>query len=628
MSGFAGTVFDGAVPPQDVVARMLEKLRHRGPDDVGSVRSGKCLLGQTRLSVIDLETGHPPMWNEDGSVLLACDGEVYNFLELRADLQSRGHRFKTKSDNEVILHLYEEHGPRCVEHLDGVFAFAIWDANSERLMLARDRLGEKPLVYYQDERLFAFASELEALLSLDAVPRVLEPEAVHHYLSYLAVPFPLTIYHGVRKLPPAHVLLFEDGKSQLKRYWELTPAAENWDLEEAAGRVRAAVENAVRSRLVSDAPVGAFLSGGLDSSIVTGLMSRFCDEPIRTFSIGFGDRGYDELKYARIAAEQFGTRHTEFQLTPDAVGVLPVLARRYGEPFADPSAIPTYYLAKMTAGHVKVALTGDGGVESFGGYPRHMAARACGWMDRMGPGLGKLIKPLGSHLPKGKDRKSILTRARLLLGSMDLAPARRHAAWLAYSSEAEKRQLYSPSFLEAVNHPDSSAILDPAYEHCADLGNPSAAAMFADLLTYLPNDPLVKMDIAAMANGLAARAPMLDHNVVELAFRIPSRWKFHAGRGKYVLRHAFADLLPRRILGRAKMGFGVPIARWLREHLASFAEDSLLKSETILHDVFSAETIERLLREHASGNADRAYPIWTLLCFELWAREFNPKLPL
>ena len=627
MCGIAGILNWGEGPGADTLAGMVERLRHRGPDDAGNVTSGRCLLGHARLSVIDLETGRQPLSNEDGSLLLVCNGEIYNFRELRAGLEALGHRFKTRNDNEVILHLYEEHGTDGIDRLDGMFAFALWDEKNSRLVLARDRIGEKPLVYYKAKDFIAFASELDALVSLDVVPRVLEPEAVHHYLSYLAIPFPLTIYQGIRKLSPAHVLVVENGEAREERYWDLSPEPEDLRLDPAADEVRTAVEQAVESRLVSDVPLGAFLSGGIDSSIVVGLMSRFSSEQIRTFSIGFGDPDYDELEYARLVAKEFGTSHTEFQVTPDAVEILPMLVRRYGEPFADPSAIPTYYLARMTAEHVKVALTGDGADESFGGYPRHIAARACGQVDTFTPSLGKLIAALGSVLPKGRDRKSSLRRARLLLGAMNLSPAKRHAAWLAYVSESEKRHLYSRAFADAAAGVDSSDLFAPQYERCSSLGDPATAAMFADLSSYLPNDPLVKMDIATMANGLETRAPLLDHKVIELAFRIPSRHKLCGGRGKFILRYAFRDLLPRQIFTRPKMGFGVPIARWLREDLAPYAEETLLRSDTILRDVFTLSTIEEMLQQHKAGRTDRAYPIWTLLCFELWAREYNPQLP-
>ncbi len=627
MCGIAGILNTGPKPGKPDLDAMMARLGHRGPDETGSAIAGSCLLGHTRLSIIDLETGRQPLTDEDGNVLLVCNGEIYNFRELRDDLEARGHRFRTSSDNEVIVHLYEEHGPDCVEHLDGMFAFALWDEPAGRLLLARDRTGEKPLVYYHGSGFFAFASELNALLAIDAVPRLLDVEALHHYLSYLAVPFPRTIYEGVRKLPPAHRLVIENGAARLERYWRIAAEPEDCRLDDAADRVRAAVEEAVRSRLVADVPLGAFLSGGIDSSIIVGLMSKHEIEQVRTFSIGFGDPDYDELRYARIVAEHFGTSHTEFQVTPDAVAVLPLLARHYGEPFADPSAIPTYYLARETAAHVKVALTGDGADEAFGGYPRHIAARACGQVDRVTPSLAKLIGLLGSVLPKGKDRKSSLRRARLLLGAMHLSPAKRHAAWLAYASEADKQNLYTPAYAEATMDCDASDAFIDAYAACAALRDPAAAAMFADLAMYLPNDPLVKMDIATMASGLEARAPLLDHRVVEAAFRIPSRHKLYGGRGKFVLRYAFRDLLPDVIYSRGKMGFGVPIARWLREDLAPFAEQTLLRSETVLNRVFSTPSVEQLLTEHRSGKADRAYTIWTLLCFELWAREFDPQLP-
>ncbi len=342
MCGIAGVARFGDKPvTEGALAGMVERLRHRGPDDSGEVvsRSGSatCWLGHARLSIIDVATGRQPLANEDGSILLVCNGEIYNFRELRKDLESRGHRFKSNSDNEVILHLYEEHGAGCVKLLDGMFAFAVWDAEAGRLVLARDRLGEKPLVYYEGDGFFAFASELDSLLSLDAIPRVLDPEALHYYLSYLVVPFPLTIYRGIRKLAPAHVLVVEkrgEGMSETCpcRYWDLVPAPQEVTLDEAAEQVRSAVEEAVRSRLVADVPLGAFLSGGIDSSIIVGLMTKLCGERVSTFTIGFGDPAYDELEYARLAAERFGTLHTEFQVTPNAVDVLPLLAKRYGEP--------------------------------------------------------------------------------------------------------------------------------------------------------------------------------------------------------------------------------------------------------------------------------------------------------
>ncbi|MFO7898279.1 MAG: asparagine synthase (glutamine-hydrolyzing) [Planctomycetota bacterium] len=627
MCGIAGILKAGGDATAPAVADMTGRMRHRGPDDTGVEVAGRCALGHARLSVIDLETGHQPMSNEDGSVLLVCNGEIYNFPELRADLEARGHRFRTRSDNEVIIHLYEEAGPTCVERLDGMFAFALWDGPNERLLLARDRLGEKPLVYYRNDSLFAFASELDALMRLDAIPRQIDPVSLDRYLAFLAVPFPRTIYRDVYKLPPAHRLVLENDEVRIERYWDVEPTHEDWSLEDAAARVRAVVEHAVRSRLVSDVPLGAFLSGGIDSSIVVALMSRLCDEPVRTFSIGFGDPNYDELDYAGAVATRFGTAHTVFQVTADAIDVLPLLARRYGEPFADPSALPTYYLAKMTAEHVKVALTGDGADEAFGGYPRHLAARACGQADRVAPSIAKLVGRLGSHLPRGKDRKSRLTRARLLLGAMHLSPAERHAAWLSYSSEADRRGLYAPALTDALAEHSLPQPFAEHYARCAGLRDPATAAMLADLKVYLPNDPLVKTDIATMANGLEARAPLLDHKVVELAFRIPSEHKLRGGKGKHVLRQAFRDLLPDEILSRGKMGFGVPIARWFREDLGPFAEQTLLESDSALTRLFRTGKVGDMLHRHRAGRADHAYTLWALLCFELWAREYDPTGP-
>ncbi len=627
MCGIAGILNEQGPASQEAVERMVARMRHRGPDDSGAEVVGRCGLGHARLSVIDPETGHQPMASEDGAVRLVCNGEIYNFRELRKELEDRGHTFRTQSDNEVIVHLYEEQGPECVAALDGMFAFVLWDEPNQRLLLARDRLGEKPLVYHRGGSFFAFASELGGLTALDGVPRVIDPVALDLYMAFLAVPSPRTIYRDVYKLPPAHHLILEGDELRLERYWSVEPAPEDMTLDEAADAVRAAVERAVRSRLVSDVPIGAFLSGGIDSSIVVGLMSGMCDDPVRTFSIGFGDREYDELEHARTVAAEFGTDHTAFEVTPDAVEILPLLARHYGEPFADPSAVPTCYLARMTSEHVKVALTGDGADESFGGYPRHLAARACGRIDRTIPSIAWLLGRLGSFLPTGRDRKSRLTRARLLLGAMHLAPAERHAAWLSYSSEPDRRALYTSALTAALaDGPSPDEPMRELYARSRVPGDPATAAMFADLNAYLPNDPLVKGDIATMANGLEVRAPLLDHRVVELAFRIPSEHKLRGGRGKRVLRHAFRDLLPESVRSRRKMGFGVPIARWLREDLGTYVEETLLGSETVLPHLFHRERIRRLLDEHTAGKTDHAYTLWSLLCFELWAREYAPDV--
>ena len=620
---------------------MVARLRHRGPDDAGTYLRGDLPspsrsdgesprnvgLGMARLSIIDVQGGHQPMHNEDGSVWAVLNGEIYNFRELREELTGRGHTFHTRSDTEVLVHLYEEAGERLVERLRGMFAFALWDEPRERLLIARDRLGQKPLVYHDDGSRLVFASELQALLGAPRVPRTLCAEALDLYLTYQYVPAPLTIYEGIRKLPPGHRLVVGPHETRLECYWSPPTAPTNVaGAEAAAEELRDRLDAAVRMRLVSDVPLGAFLSGGIDSSIVVALMSRACDEPVKTFSIGFGDRQYDELRYARMAAERFGTDHREFVVDPDAVALLPKLVRHTGEPFADSSAIPTWYLAERTREHVTVALSGDGGDEAFGGYQRYVAMRLGARYDAMPRCLRRALGGIGRALVGGTSMAQPKTRRRRLrrfVEGLPLPLAERYVQWIAYFKGADRADLYTDAFAERLGDHDPTDYLAAEFDAVADADAPAATAL-VDAVTYLPNDILTKVDIASMASSLEVRSPFLDHEVMAFGLSLPTRLKLgRLGTGtKQVLRRAFADLLPPAIRGRGKMGFGVPIAAWLRAELRETAERTLLSPESLGRGIFREETVRRLVDDHVESRADNADRLWALLCFELWHREF------
>jgi asparagine synthase (glutamine-hydrolysing) len=569
---------------------MAPRLAHRGPDDQ---RFFEDVLGFRRLSIIDLTGGAQPM-KGCGDLRIVYNGEIYNYRELRAGLKAR-HEFRTQSDTEVILHLYEDQGAGCVRELDGMFAFAIWDPGKRLLFAARDRMGKKPFVYRHDGVRFQFASELAALEGPVAIDRA----ALEHYLAFAYIPAPMTIYQGVRKLPPGHTLTFDGSQVRVERYWEprLEPLA--GCEEEAAERLRSAMRRAVEKRLVADVPVGAFLSGGIDSTIVAGLMSGF--QTAKTFSISFREEKFNEIAYAREAAARFCTEHREFEVTTDAVEVLPLLVERFGEPFGDASAVPTYYVSRETSKHVKVALSGDGGDELFLGYRRYDAiARMASlkrWPAPMLAAGAVALKPWRTNY--GERVRRMFAMSRASLGEL-------YADLVSVFTPAMRRAL-------GMGAPVEDFVATP-FARAAD--EPAAAAGFADLQTYLPNDILLKVDIASMANGLEVRCPFLDREVVDLALRLPASLR----RGKSILRRAFRDLLPPSILGRGKMGFGVPLTEWLRGGLRPMLEDAMASLEK--RGLLDARGIRRLTADHLSCAQDHRDRLWLLLVLELWLRRF------
>jgi asparagine synthase (glutamine-hydrolysing) len=631
MCGIAGAVsFSGRPIEEGTVVAMCDAIRHRGPDEGGVLAVGprgiaggvSVGLGSRRLSIIDVAGGHQPIANEDETIWIVFNGEIYNFETLRRDLVARGHRFRTSSDTEVVVHLYEEKGEACFADLDGMFALALWDARRERLVLARDRFGKKPLLYAERGGELSFGSEFLALRAAGALAadiNDIDLEALDAYLTFMSIPAPLTIYRGVRKLPPASWLAVDRHGVQISRYWRLEYGPKHGvDEREAALQVRELFTDAVRKRLISEVPLGAFLSGGIDSSAVVAVMAGLSSRPVKTFSIGFGEADYDELPYARAVAARYGCEHYEFVVEPKAVDILPTLVRHYGEPYADSSAIPSFYLARLTREHVTVALNGDGGDEAFAGYPWHFANRVVeSWHAVPAPLRRTVETVVRGLLPPSAERRSFVSRLGRLLRAAGGTRAERYAGWIGVFSGDLKRELVSGSWRSE----HMARCLAARFEAFRGL-DAVDAFLAADVDWYLPTDLLVKMDIATMANSLEARSPFLDRQLVEFVARLPSRFKLRGRTSKYILKRAIADLVPAETLSRRKRGFAVPIGRWFRRDLRDFAADHLLGRRAVERGMFDPAVVARLFAEHQSGRADHAHHLWVLLMFELWCREF------
>jgi asparagine synthase (glutamine-hydrolysing) len=556
------------------------------------------------------------MTNEDGSIWIVFNGEIYNFLDLRDDLQKRGHTFISRTDTETIIHLYEEKGVACVHDLRGMFAFALWDEKRQRLFCARDRAGKKPFVYAHTKDGLLFASEIKSLLRNPALEKSLDYRSIHHYLTYQYVPSPSSIFKSIKKLPPAHVLIYERGDLAVKRYWSLSyqKKLQLSSVEEYGDRFRELFEEAVKIRLRSDVPLGAFLSGGIDSSLVVAVMSRLMNQPVKTFSIGFEEEAYDEVKYARLIAEKYETDHHEFTVKPDAVNILPHIVWHYNEPFADSSAIPTYYVSKMTREFVTVALNGDGGDESFAGYERYLADKLADYYRRVPPFIREgIIRRAIDMLPHSTNRRNFLRRLKRFVKGISEPPERRYVRWICFFDNEMKGDLYTPSFND-LNR-------ERWYEQ-ADAQHFLDRTLFVDVMSYLPEDLLVKVDIASMAHSLEARSPFLDHKVMEFAASLPADLKLKGMETKHLLKQTLSDIVPQEILQRKKMGFGVPLDVWFRNDLKEMAYDVLLDQKSIERGYFRKEYVSRMLDDHVSKKYDHSYRIWALLFLELWHRMF------
>jgi asparagine synthase (glutamine-hydrolysing) len=601
---------------------MCAALEHRGPDSRGTHLAPGVGLGIQRLRVIDLETGDQPIYNEDRTVAVVLNGEIYNYRELRRRLERAGHRFATNGDTEAIVHLYEEEGPACVRSLHGMFALAIWDGRRRQLLLARDRLGKKPLFYAERDGTLTFASELNALMQDPDIPRELDREAIDQYLAYLYVPAPRSAFRAVRKLPPATTLLWRDGKATVERYWQLDYSSKRAvpDVDALHEEIREAIRSSVRKRLAADVPLGVLLSGGIDSSAVVAAMAREASGPVKTFSIGFEHEDFNELPHAREVARLFGTEHHEFVVRADAVELLPKIVRHYGEPFADSSAIPSFYLAELTREHVTVALNGDGGDESFAGYPRYVSNSLAARLDGLPSSLRRAAQSAGDRLPTNGNVRSSLSRARRLARAMALDPGERYGRYVATFPRDQRERLYTTEFAADVAGANAERIVVDAW-HAASGEAPLDRMLEIDATTYLPGDLLVKMDIATMAHALEARSPLLDHELMELAASIPAELKLRGLKKKAVLRDALRAWLPDSILDRRKQGFSVPGSAWFRGELREYARDVLLDPSARERGWFRAEAVSALLDRHADGVADESPRIWALLMLELWQRE-------
>jgi asparagine synthase (glutamine-hydrolysing) len=615
MCGIAGIVRWHERPVLEGEIRdMCAVMTHRGPDDEGVYVSGGVGLGMRRLSIIGLENGRQPVSNEDGSVWVVFNGEIYNYRDLRRGLESHGHVFRTDSDTETLVHLYEELGPRLVERLRGMFAFALWDRPARRLLLARDRLGIKPLYYAERPGEVIFASEIKPILQQPQVGRSLNWASVGHLFNFLATPPDASIVDGIAKLEPAHLAVASAGQPLItQRYWDVAFEPDERASEaELIEQLRAHLDEAVALHRVSDVPVGAFLSGGIDSSAVVTTLARQTDGPLKTFSIGFDEADFSELAQAREVAAQVGADHHELVLRPDVVGIVDQLTWYLDEPFGDTSAIPTFMVSKLAAEHVKVVMTGDGGDELFAGYDRYLVEHRERLFERVPAPLRKLAAAVGRAMPEGM-------RGRRLLQHVALdGPSRYLDAFRLFRTE-ELGRLFTPGAFEEIGRHDPAAqAVRCLRRHGTDW---LSAIQYCDLRTYLPLDILTKVDRMTMAHSIEARPPLLDHRLVEFAAALPARYRLRNGATKYLLKRAMRGVLPDRIIDRPKQGFAVPLGRWLRRELAPFAADLLLSPTCRARGIFDAAYVQKLLQLHAGGR-DLSLPIWTMLSFEMWCRRF------
>jgi asparagine synthase (glutamine-hydrolysing) len=630
MCGICGQVVKGegqAEASRALLESMCECMRYRGPDDEGVFMDGAVGLGHRRLSIIDVEGGKQPLSNEDGTIWIVFNGEIYNFKELRAELLAKGHRFSTNTDTEAIVHLYEDEGEACVGRLRGMFAFAIWDRSAGRVFLARDRLGQKPLFYADTPRAFFFASEAKALLQCEGVDTSLDTLSMHHYLSLRFIPQPATMFRGVKKLPPGHTLLYEKGRFRIKRYWDLAFFPKS-DLGERdlVRKLEEILLETVDLHLVSDVPLGAFLSGGIDSSLIVAMMSKVSPRRVKTFSIGTLEEDYNELPWAKMVAERYGTEHREFIVKPDIVNIIPKLIWFMDEP-TDPFAISVYYVARETRKYVTVALGGDGGDESFGGYDRYFGNRFVDHYRKIPSGLRNvLVGPLVGRIPESYKRKSFAQKVRWLETMAAENGGRRYALSMSYFrfTPDMKDRLYTEKMKEEVSGTDPADALLLFYDS-ERARSPVDRMMCTDTMTRLPEYTLLILDRMTMASSLEGRSPYLDHPVIEFMAKVPWEMKLKGKTLKYLARELAKEYLPEPLLTRDKQGFGFPLPRWLRKELAPMTREFFSASRLAQEGYFRGEVMRDLLEEHISGKADHHARIWTLLNLEIWFRLFQDR---
>ena len=624
MCGICGVIYHDrtrAVDPR-LLQSMTDVIRHRGPDEEGRMLLHNVGLGMRRLSIIDLAGGQQPIYNEAGDMAIVFNGEIYNHRSLRTELQARGHVFRTQADTEVILHAYEEYGVDCPKKLNGMFGLAIWDSGRQRLFLARDRLGVKPLHYYLDDDLFVFGSEIKSLLQYSGVARRVNAKALDNFLTFEYIPSPLSIFDRIAKLPQGHYLLLEAGRITIKPYWQLGYRADQRDEGSLTEEFLSLFHDAVKIRLMSEVPLGAFLSGGLDSSSIVAMMARSSNRPVKTFSIGFSDSTYNELPYARAVAQHFSTEHYEEIITPDAVRLTERIVGQLDEPFGDFSVFPTLMVSEMARKGVTVILSGDGGDELLAGYDTYLADRLARRVARLPLWLRRnVLEPAVFSWPPTEKKKGLINKSRRFLEGMRLPAALQHARWMIFLQQAEKERLYSPEFRSSLKDQDPYDFILEKFSAC---GSSSALdqQQYTDIMTYLVDDILVKVDRMSMLVSLEARTPFLDYRLVEFCATLPPSMRLAGRQTKYILKKAMHGILPEMILHRGKEGFSIPIKQWMKRELRPMMEEYL--SERRLRDSgeFQPGYIQRLMQEHLDGRENHSHRLWALMMYQMWRERF------
>lgn len=620
MCGICGVTFfdkDRRVTEKEIQS-MCDEMYHRGPDDEGWYIKENTAIGIRRLSIIDLVTGHQPVSNEDGSVWVACNGEIYNHLELRQELEKKGHRFKTRTDTEAILHAYEEYGEDCPKKLNGMFGFVIYDHKNKSLFLSRDRLGIKPLYYYYDSKRFAFGSELKSILQIEEIPRNIDLMALDIFMTFEYIPSPYSIFQNISKLPPGHSLLLRDGKISIKKYWDLEFDEKQVEEKELCEQLVALLQDAVKIRLMSDVPVGAFLSGGIDSSSVVALMSRVMSQPVKTFSIGFKEASYNETNYAQAIAEIFNTEHHEFIIEPNVLELTEKLIGHLDEPFGDFSIFPTYLVSEMARKYVTVTLSGDGGDELFAGYDSYIANKVARLYGRLPKFVrGSTVNSILSGISPTKKKKGLINRTKRFVEGLQLSEELQHIRWMIFLQENEKSRLYSEDYQNSLTSTNSyDFILN--YFQSVKTSDEVNRQLYVDIKSYLVDDILVKVDRMSMANSLEARVPFLDHRLVEFTATIPSRFKLRGMKTKAILKKAMKNILPPEILNRGKEGFSIPIKNWLKDELRPLMMEVLDPQKIKREGFFSPAYVQQLMEEHLSGAENHSHRLWAMMVFGIW----------
>jgi asparagine synthase (glutamine-hydrolysing) len=623
MCGICGVVHSQTdrLIDEGILRQMNEVIRHRGPDDDGYFINSQAGLGMRRLSIIDLVTGDQPVTNEDETIWLVFNGEIYNYKSLHVDLVAKGHRFATKSDTEVIVHAYEEFGDRCPEYFNGMFAFALWDVTRRRLLLARDHVGIKPLYYWVGKDQMVFGSELKSVITHPSVPREIDLWALDQFLTLEYIPTPRTIFKGINKLPAGHRLIYEEGQAQIEQYWDIperaTPTDEGTIIEVLTGLI----DDSVKMQLMSDVPLGAFLSGGIDSSTVVATMSRSSNLPVRTFSIGFDDATYNELPYARAVASRYKTQHTEEILDPDIADLAERLVRHLDEPFGDFSIFPTYLVSEVARREVKVVLSGDGGDELFGGYDTYVAQDMDRYYRYLPSTFRRSIFPaLMAQIPPRPAKKGLINKTKRFVEGAALPSSWQHTRWMMFMTQEDKLALYQPEVLASLDGQDSAAVLEDHFSRIARRDG-LAQQQYVDIKTYLVDDILTKVDRMSMAVSLETRVPLLDYRIVEFAVNLPPQTKLYRGQTKRILKQAMEDRLPYDVLHKPKQGFSIPLKNWLRGPLKPLMMDLLSYERVNGRGYFNAECVSEWVTEHINGTMNHSHRLWALMVFELWNEQ-------